>query len=143
MLKTLRMINTPLKILKMDSDPPKKEATGALEGRTATTHWVGVDQLRATGVTVEEARVVQDGKFWSGGGVTSGIDLAFAFIQSEAGRDMAGMIQLTMEYFPSQEVYAKKEQIKEMPPICAYEGMGKGSKPTHLPSYIVDNYFDT
>ena len=45
---------------------------------------------------------IQDGKFWSGGGVTSGIDLAFAFLNDQAGRAMAGLIQLTLEYFPSQ-----------------------------------------
>merc|ERR1712142_817937 len=71
-------------------------ATGALEGRTSTTYWRAADELRGVGVTVEGARYVQDGKFWSGGGVTSGIDQALAFIQSEAGREMAGIIQLTL-----------------------------------------------
>merc|ERR1719427_1088425 len=112
------------------------QATGALVDKTTTTYWRAAQYLKDAGVNVEGSRVVQDGKFWSGGGVTSGIDLAFAFINSVAGREMAGMIQLTMEYFPSQEVYAKKDQILEMPPMCAYEGMGKGSKPSHLPSYI-------
>ena len=40
--------------------------------------------------------------------MTSGIDLAFAFISSEAGREMAGMIQLTLEYFPSQVIFLGK-----------------------------------
>ena len=44
----------------------------------------------------------QDGKFWSGGGVSSGIDLALAFVSSVSGRGVAGKVQLMIEYFPPQ-----------------------------------------
>lgn len=116
------------------------QATGALEGRSCTTHWRAADWLRDTGVKVEGERIVQDGKFWSGGGVTSGIDLALAFISSEAGREMAGMIQLTLEYFPSQEVYAEKEQVAKLPPFTPSEGMPYSGMGSPLPEYITKNY---
>ena len=90
--------------------------------------------------------------------MTSGIDLAFAFIHSQAGQEMAGLIQLTLEYFPSQvrlsllgshsehlclqANYARKEQVGELPPFCAYEGIGKGGPGSDLPPYIVENYFE-
>ena len=51
----------------------------------------------------------KDGKFWTGGGVTSGIDLALAFISSQEGREVAGKIQLMIEYFPSQVYIIPKE----------------------------------
>lgn len=119
------------------------QATGALEGKSSTTYWRAADCLRDTGVKVEGERIVQDGKFWSGGGVTSGIDLAFAFISSEAGREMAGMIQLTLEYFPSQELYAEKDQVASLPPFSPFEGIGAGDMGSPLPEYVTKNYFES
>jgi len=116
------------------------EATGLLRGRAATTHWSGLAQLKEAGVNVKESRVVQDGKFWSGGGVTSGIDLALAFINNQAGKEIAGLVQLSMEYFPSKEVYASKSQVEKLPPMCAYDGVGKGKAPSGLPEYILKNH---
>jgi transcriptional regulator GlxA family with amidase domain len=43
-------------------------------------------------VTVEpDAIFVQDGNVWTSAGVTSGIDLAFALIEQDAGREVAIM----------------------------------------------------
>ena len=36
----------------------------------------------------------QDGKVWSGGGVTSGLDVSLAYLAATQGRGVAGQIQL-------------------------------------------------
>src|SRR6185295_8719305 len=58
---------------------------GLLEGRTAVTHVRGLDVLDATGVTVVEARVVDDGDLISAGGVTSGLDLGLYLVERSFG----------------------------------------------------------
>ena len=40
------------------------------------------------------ARLVRDGKLWSGGGVTSGVDAALAYLAGREGREVAGEVQL-------------------------------------------------
>lgn len=67
-------------------------AAGVLDGRRAATHWMHA-QLLATRypcITVEpDAIFVRDGKIWSSAGVTTGIDLALALIEQDAGRELA------------------------------------------------------
>ena len=46
-------------------------------------------------------RVVSDGKFFTGGGVTAGIDVAVAVAAEVAGRETAERIQLGIEYDPA------------------------------------------
>jgi transcriptional regulator GlxA family with amidase domain len=75
---------------------------GFLAGRRATTHWSALPCLRELGdVDVVEERVVRDGKVWTGAGVTAGIDLALALIESVAGEQTAARVQLSAEYYPS------------------------------------------
>ena len=67
-------------------------AAGILDGRRAATHWMHVQLLatRYPQVTVEpDAIFVRDGTVWSSAGVTTGIDLALALIEQDAGRDLA------------------------------------------------------
>lgn len=65
---------------------------GILAGRRAATHWMHSRLLAARypNVTVEsDAIFVHDGNVWTSAGVTSGIDMALALIEQDAGRDVA------------------------------------------------------
>jgi cyclohexyl-isocyanide hydratase len=75
-------------------------AAGLLRGRRAATHWQSRDLLRAFGAEPVKDRVVSDGKFFTGGGVTAGIDVALAVAAAIAGRETAEAIQLAIEYDP-------------------------------------------
>jgi cyclohexyl-isocyanide hydratase len=76
-------------------------AAGLLRGRRAATHWMSRDMLRAFGAEPVAERVVVDGKFFTGGGVTAGIDVALTVAAAIAGRAAAEAIQLGIEYDPS------------------------------------------
>jgi transcriptional regulator GlxA family with amidase domain len=71
---------------------------GLLEGRNAITHHLGKDVLDATGVNVVDARVVDDGDLVSGGGVTSGLDLALHLLQRTYGPRVAIAVERLFEY---------------------------------------------
>jgi len=75
-------------------------AAGLLRGKRATTHWASLDLLAAFGAVPVKARVVRDGAVVTGGGVTAGIDFALTLIAELAGRDVAEIIQLNLEYAP-------------------------------------------
>ena len=76
-------------------------AAGLLKGRRATTHWAYTSLLPLVGATYEKGRVVRDGNFFTGGGVTAGIDFALTIAAEVAGLDVAQSIQLGIEYDPS------------------------------------------
>lgn len=76
-------------------------AAGLLRGRRATTHWAWTDLLVPLGAIPTEGRVVRDGKFLTGGGVTAGIDFALTMVAELAERDVAESIQLQIEYAPA------------------------------------------
>jgi transcriptional regulator GlxA family with amidase domain len=75
-------------------------AAGILDGRRATTHWAGVEQLTQFGVTPSKERVVIDGKYATGAGVSAGIDMALTLAGRIAGDDEAQTVQLIIEYAP-------------------------------------------
>lgn len=65
---------------------------GLLEGRCATTHWASSSDFadRYPNVRLETDRLfIQDGAVWTSAGVTAGIDLALALIESDLGADVA------------------------------------------------------
>ncbi|GAA4939328.1 DJ-1/PfpI family protein [Streptomonospora halophila] len=71
---------------------------GLLEGRHATTHHLGLDMLDATGVSAVRARVVDDGDLVTGGGVTSGLDLALYMLEREVGPRVAHAVEDLFEH---------------------------------------------
>jgi transcriptional regulator GlxA family with amidase domain len=75
-------------------------AAGVLKGRRATTHWAFRENLRAMGVDVVAERVVIDGKFVTGAGVSAGIDMALTLTAMVHGEELAKALQLGIEYDP-------------------------------------------
>lgn len=75
-------------------------AAGLLKGRRAACHWMSRDMLRRFGTEPVAERVVIDGKFITGGGVTAGIDFALTVVEQICGRETAEAIQLGVEYDP-------------------------------------------
>ena len=81
-------------------------ACGLLNGKKVTTHWLSIDRMKELeNVEVVQERFVKDGSIWTSSGVSAGIDLALEFIKHEAGREIAGKVQLYAEYYPSQKIY--------------------------------------
>lgn len=73
---------------------------GVLEGRRTACHWAFLHQLAQYGAIADPARTVRDGRFFSGGGVTAGIDFALLMAAEIAGDVYAQSIQLNIEYAP-------------------------------------------
>ena len=71
---------------------------GLLEGRHAVTHHLGMDVLDATGVTVVNARVVDDGDLVTAGAVTSGLDLALHLLERSYGPRVALAVESLFAY---------------------------------------------
>ncbi len=71
---------------------------GLLEGRTATTHVLGIEMLAASGVDAVRARVVDDGDLISAGGVTSGLDLGLYLLERDFGSRIARAVEELFEY---------------------------------------------
>jgi transcriptional regulator GlxA family with amidase domain len=73
-------------------------AAGLTDGRPAVTHHGAVEDLRAAGADVVDARVVDDGDILTAGGVTSGIDLALFLLEREFDAAVAASVAETMAY---------------------------------------------
>ena len=78
---------------------------GLTEGRPAITHAGAIEDLRASGAEVIDARVVDDGDVVTAGGVTAGLDLALHLVEREFGGDLADRIAGYIEYEPRGRVH--------------------------------------
>jgi len=78
---------------------------GLTRGRPAITHHGAVEDLRASGARVVEARVVDDGDLVTAGGVTSGIDLALWLVERHLGADLADAVATEIEHPRHGEVW--------------------------------------
>lgn len=76
-------------------------ASGVLTGRRAGGRWLSRALLAKFGVIPSEERRTIDGKFYTSGGVTSGIDMALRIVADLAGEETARKIQLQIEYDPA------------------------------------------
>ena len=76
-------------------------AAGLLTGKRAGSHWAYRELLAAFGAIPDPARVVRDGRAFTGGGVTAGIDIALTIVADLAGEEAAKVIQLMIEYAPA------------------------------------------
>lgn len=75
-------------------------AAGLLRGKKATSHWLSRPMLADFGAIPIAERVVVDGKFVTGGGVTAGIDFALSLTAMIRGEEHAKLVQLSLEYDP-------------------------------------------
>ena len=108
-------------------------ATGLLAGRSATTHHSAYRELAMDNADIHVkrgARFVEDGKFASSGGLSSGIDLALHIVERYYGRDIARQTAFQMEYqgqgwldADSNRLYAEARPVngKVLCPICSME----------------------
>lgn len=72
--------------------------SGLLENRHAVTHHMGMGLLSATNAIPVHARVVDDGNIVTGGGVTSGLDVALYLVERELGPRIALAVEQLFEY---------------------------------------------
>jgi transcriptional regulator GlxA family with amidase domain len=72
---------------------------GLLHGRRATTHWIQAASFRVRfpDVRMEEDRIyINDGPIWTSAGMTAGIDLVLAMIDSDLGPEVAKVVAKLM-----------------------------------------------
>jgi len=65
---------------------------GLLDDKSATTHWSYVDELRKLGRSIHvqpDAIYVREGNLYTSAGVTAGIDMALAMVDSDWGQPVA------------------------------------------------------
>jgi putative intracellular protease/amidase/YHS domain-containing protein len=108
-------------------------ATGLLAGRSATTHHSAYREFAMDNadITVKRGvRFVEDGKFASSGGLSSGIDLALHVVERYFGREVAKQTAFQMEYQGqgwldpgSNRIYAQARVASGRPacPICSMD----------------------
>ncbi|MFD7658817.1 DJ-1/PfpI family protein [Actinosynnema sp. NPDC059797] len=73
-------------------------AAGLTRGRNATTHANAKADLAAHGANVVDARVVDDGDLITGGGVTSGLDIALWLVERHLGPQLTTRLETILEY---------------------------------------------
>jgi transcriptional regulator GlxA family with amidase domain len=74
---------------------------GLLNGRSATTHWSALDELRGyPEVTVVARRYVDEGDVVTAAGISAGIDMALHLVRRLVGADVADEVAHRMEYAP-------------------------------------------
>nr|WP_232328472.1 DJ-1/PfpI family protein [Kibdelosporangium sp. MJ126-NF4]CEL22437.1 ThiJ/PfpI family protein [Kibdelosporangium sp. MJ126-NF4]CTQ89292.1 ThiJ/PfpI family protein [Kibdelosporangium sp. MJ126-NF4] len=73
-------------------------AAGITRGRPATTHANAKADLAAQGATLVNARVVDDGTLITGGGVTSGLEVALWLVERFASAKQAQQAEIVLEY---------------------------------------------
>lgn len=72
---------------------------GLLKDRYAVTNEMGMTALEALGAIPIDARIVEDNpRLVSGGGVTSGLDVAFYLVERELGPQIANAVENLFEY---------------------------------------------
>jgi putative intracellular protease/amidase len=97
-------------------------AAGLLQGKRAACHWAWRHLLSHFGATPDDARVVRDGRFITGGGVTAGIDFGFVVLAEIAGPELAQAVQLGLEYAPEPPFQAGRPELA--PPEVLERYMG-------------------
>lgn len=97
-------------------------AASVLKGYRVGSGSKTLEQLKAYGLmTIEKDGVVQDGKFYTAGPSTGGIEAAFAVLKELRGNMIAKFVELTLEYNPEQQFAATapihKADLPEVEPL--------------------------
>lgn len=74
---------------------------GLLDGRSATTHWEDIDELRAAFPQINvlaNQRWVDEGQVISSAGISAGIDMSLHLVERFAGRELAVATARQMEF---------------------------------------------
>lgn len=109
---------------------------GLLKDRHAVTNSIGMDALKAAGAIPVDARVVEDGpRLVTGGGVTSGLDVALYLVERELGPQIANTIEKLFEYERRGTVwkaegmapidFTSQEAMKQEQPASSASNAGK------------------
>ncbi|MFA7263300.1 MAG: DJ-1/PfpI family protein [Caulobacter sp.] len=107
-------------------------AAGLLKGRRAACHWAWRDQLALFGAIPDPARVVRDGRYVTGGGVTAGIDFALTLAAEIAGDDFAQGLQLALEYAPAPPFNAGRPETAPPHVLERITAFNKAAMPVRL-----------
>ncbi|WP_237774092.1 DJ-1/PfpI family protein [Actinosynnema sp. ALI-1.44] len=73
-------------------------AAGITRGRPATTHAGAKAELQAQGAKLVNARVVDDRTLITGGGITSGLEVALWLVERFVGAKQAQRVETVLEY---------------------------------------------
>jgi transcriptional regulator GlxA family with amidase domain len=76
-------------------------AAGLLDGRSATTHWEDIADLRAMFPSIavrERVRWIDEGRVMTSAGISAGIDLSLHAVEQLAGRELAIRTARQMEF---------------------------------------------
>lgn len=73
-------------------------AAGLIRERAVTTNPLALDEVRPYCRRVERARYMRDGNVFTGGGITTSVDVGLFFVESVFGREAAEEIQRLMDY---------------------------------------------
>ena len=95
-------------------------AAGLLQGYRAACHWAWRDHLHLFGAEPVAERVVFDRNRATGGGVTAGVDFAFALTAAIRGEDHARLVQLALEYDPAPPFDSGSPERADEALVAAY-----------------------
>lgn len=78
---------------------------GLLKNKKATTNWYRAkDKIESYGGTFLQERYVRDGKLWTSAGVSAGIDMSLAMVNTIKGETYTKLLMLNLEYDPKPPV---------------------------------------
>lgn len=100
-------------------------AAGMLRGRRANCHWQATDFLTDFGAEPTRQRTTVDGKYFTSGGVTAGIDMALELIGDLVDEATAQRIQLLLEYDPKPPFDAGRPDVAPRAVVDALQHMSR------------------
>lgn len=112
-------------------------ATGLTAGRRATTHRFAIDDLRASGAEIVDARFVDDGDLVTAGGVTAGLDLALHLVERFSDSHVTAAVATEMSTikprstvsYAIQYLIFRRSKISGPRPLAGGERAPRGSGP--------------